>query len=152
MPYRICKIFEVENGHLLSKHPADCQFPHGHTRRIELVLEADTLDEREMVCDFKAVKEAVGEYIRSLDHAMCMNTSDSHYSMLKEAFGDRIIDFDGVDPTTEMVAKTVYDRLNAEIRAYGQQAQGRYGVRPVVHVVRVRVWETSSSWAEYSGE
>ena len=63
MPYRICKTFEVENGHMLSKHPDKCRFPHGHTRKIELVLEADALDGNDMVCDFKAVKEAVGEFL-----------------------------------------------------------------------------------------
>ena len=49
MPYRICKTIEIENGHMLSKHPDKCRFPHGHTRRVELVLEADDLDENGMV-------------------------------------------------------------------------------------------------------
>ena len=57
MPYRICKRFEVESGHMLSRHPARCKFPHGHTRTIEVVLEAGTLDANNMVCDFKAIKE-----------------------------------------------------------------------------------------------
>ena len=37
MPYRICKTLEIENGHMLSKHPDKCRFPHGHTRKVELV-------------------------------------------------------------------------------------------------------------------
>ena len=57
MPYRICKTFEIENGHMLSKHPDLCKFPHGHSRKVEIVLEADTLDHNEMVCDFKAFKD-----------------------------------------------------------------------------------------------
>ena len=36
--YRICKCIELESGHLLSKHPGNCQFPHGHTRSVELVF------------------------------------------------------------------------------------------------------------------
>ena len=40
MPYRICKTIDIENGHMLSKHPDKCQFPHGHTRKVEFVLEA----------------------------------------------------------------------------------------------------------------
>ena len=57
MSFRICKAFEIESGHMLSKHPDKCAFPHGHTRRVEFVLDADELDKNEMVCDFKIVKE-----------------------------------------------------------------------------------------------
>ncbi|RFC52406.1 MAG: 6-pyruvoyl tetrahydropterin synthase [Verrucomicrobia bacterium] len=35
MPFRICKTIEIENGHMLSKHSDKCQFPHGHTRKVE---------------------------------------------------------------------------------------------------------------------
>ena len=76
MPFRICKTIDIENGHMLSKHPDKCQFPHGHTRKVEFVLEADDLDQNEMVCDFKIVKQAVEDYLDTLDHAMCMNTDD----------------------------------------------------------------------------
>ena len=41
MPYRICKSLEIENGHMLSKHPDKCRFPHGHTRKVEFVIEAE---------------------------------------------------------------------------------------------------------------
>ena len=61
MPYRICKTIDIENGHMLSKHPDKCQFPHGHTRKVEFVLEADELDRNDMVCDFKIVKEDLSQ-------------------------------------------------------------------------------------------
>ena len=62
MPYRICKTIDIENGHMLSKHPDKCQFPHGHTRKVEFVLEAAQLDQNEMVCDFKIIKTALAPY------------------------------------------------------------------------------------------
>ena len=37
MPYRICKTIEIENGHMLSKHPDKCRFPHGHTRVVSVL-------------------------------------------------------------------------------------------------------------------
>ena len=40
MPFRIGKSFVIESGHLLSKHPGKCRFPHGHSRRVEVVLAA----------------------------------------------------------------------------------------------------------------
>ena len=44
MRYRICKSFEIESGHMLSKHPGRCRFPHGHSRRVDVVLSAEDLD------------------------------------------------------------------------------------------------------------
>lgn len=152
MPYRICKSFEVENGHMLSKHPDKCRFPHGHTRKVELVLEADALDANDMVCDFKAVKTMVGEYIDRFDHAMCMNVADPMYAEMKGRYGEQIIGFEQVDPTTEVLAKVVSDHLQNQLAAAGQSEPGKYPVQAGVRVVRVRIWETSSSWAEYGSE
>jgi 6-pyruvoyltetrahydropterin/6-carboxytetrahydropterin synthase len=153
MPYRVCKSFEIENGHMLSKHPDKCRFPHGHTRKVECVLVADTLDSREMVCDFKVLKELLGEFLDRYDHAMCMNTEDPEYAHFKAAYGERIIGFTGQDPTTELLAETVYRHLRSRLAEYVEnqhtKGPGRYPVRPAVCVERVRVWETSSSWAEY---
>ena len=67
MRYRVCKSFEVESGHMLSKHPSLCRFPHGHTRKVEFVLEADALDGNQMVCDFKVVKEIVNDFLDARD-------------------------------------------------------------------------------------
>jgi 6-pyruvoyltetrahydropterin/6-carboxytetrahydropterin synthase len=150
MPYRICKSFEVESGHMLSKHPDKCRFPHGHSRKIELVLEAAALDGNDMVCDFKAVKAVIGEYLAQFDHAMCMNVADPMFGEMKKRYGEQIIGFEQVDPTTEVLAKTVCDCLQARLADPSFLACTPYPVRTDVRVVRVRVWETSSSWAEYT--
>ncbi len=149
MPYRICKTLEIENGHMLSKHPDKCQFPHGHTRKVEFVLEADELDENEMVCDFKVVKEAIADYLDTLDHALCMNTDDRAYPDFKERFGDRVIGFDQQDPTTELMAKVIHDTLQLRLVEYSARPDAPYPLRSKVRIVKTRVWETSSSWAEY---
>lgn len=147
--YRICKSLEIENGHMLSKHPDKCRFPHGHTRKVEFVLEAETLDKNDMVCDFKIVKDAVGEWLDTFDHAMCMNTTDSAYREFKARYGERVIGFENEDPTTEVMAKTIFDHAVAALAAYAARGDARYLLAPGVRLVRVRVWETSSSWAEY---
>ena len=149
MPYRICKSIEVENGHMLAKHPDNCRFPHGHSRRVEFVLEADDLDERQMVCDFKVVKAAVGEWLDTFDHALCMNTADPAYPEFKRRYGERIIGFENQDPTTELMARTIYDHAADAIAAYRESGDTRYPLAAGVRLVRVRVWETSTSWAEY---
>lgn len=150
MPYRICKTFEIENGHMLSKHPDLCKFPHGHSRKVEVVLEADSLDQNEMVCDFKALKASLNEYLKTLDHAICVNTQDKNFKQLKAAFGDRVVAFEAVDPTTEVMAKTIHDVVKRKLAAYAADPATRYPLRPSVRVVKIRLWETSCSWAEYS--
>ena len=149
MPYRVCKTIEIENGHMLSKHPDKCRFPHGHTRRVEIVLEADDLDANGMVCDFKIVKTAIGDYLDTFDHALCMNTDDPMYSTLKAAYGDRVIGFTSTEPTTEVLAKTFFDAFEAGLSQYASRATPRYSLRSTVRIVRIRVWETTTSWAEY---
>ena len=149
MPYRICKTIDIENGHMLSKHPDKCRFPHGHTRKVEFVVEADDLDENEMVCDFKVIKESIEDYLETLDHAICMNTDDPAYADFKERYVDRVIGFASQDPTTEVMAKVIHDAFNERLTGYADSEGGRYPLRNSVRVVRVRVWETATSWAEY---
>lgn len=149
MPYRVCKTIEIENGHMLSKHPDKCRFPHGHTRRVEILLEADDLDENGMVCDFKIVKTAIGDYLDTFDHALCMNTDDPMFGTLKAAYGDRVIGFQSVEPTTEVLAKHFFEACRQRLDEYRVMKDARYSLRSEVRIIGVRVWETSSSWAEY---
>ena len=150
MPYRICKSLEVENGHMLTKHPDKCRFPHGHTRKVEFVIEADELDSHQMVCDFKIIKEAVGEWLDTFDHALCMNTADPAYAEFKGRYGDRVIGFENLDPTTEVLAKTIFDHARTALADYAAKPEARYPLRTGVRLVSIRVWETATSWAEFS--
>ena len=146
--YRICKCIELESGHLLSKHPGNCQFPHGHTRSVELVFAAETLDDHEMVMDFKAIGEMMNEFLEQFDHALCMNTADPNYEVFRGIYGDRIIPFEQMDPTSEAMAHAVFCHAQTALNKAKAGAL-RYPVRDCVKLERVRVWETSSSWAEY---
>lgn len=148
MPYRISKSFEIESGHILSKHPGKCRFPHGHSRRVEVVLAADTLDANDMVCDFKAVKLALKLFLDSWDHALAINTDDPNYAFYQEKHGARVIPFVRTDPTSEVMAKTIFDEIMRCLTAANRQ--GDFAIPAGVKVERVRVTETSSSWAEYA--
>lgn len=150
MSFRICKSFEIESGHMLSKHPDKCRFPHGHTRKVEFVLEADSLDQNEMVCDFKVVKELIYDFLESYDHAMCMNTADPEFARMKEVYGERVIGFQNIDPTTEVMAETIFRHFQKQLAAYAANPSQKYAIRPTVRLVSVKLWETSSSWAEFS--
>lgn len=158
MKYRICKSFEVESGHMLSKHPGRCRLPHGHSRRIDLVLSSETLDANDMVCDFKALKLAVTAFIESFDHALAVNSADPEAARLRESdLGARLLEFEAEDPTTEVMARRIYEHVAGVLAAAGEGPRGvyrdedghEYRLRPGVSLERVRVTETSSSWAEY---
>ena len=149
MPYRICKAIEIENGHILTHHPDKCRFPHGHTRKVEFVLEAAELDDRQMVCDFKIIKELVGDWLDTFDHALCMNTADPAYAEFKQRYGERVIGFENQDPTTELLARTIFDHTAQALAAYARLPATPSPLRECVRLLCVRVWETSSSWAEY---
>jgi 6-pyruvoyltetrahydropterin/6-carboxytetrahydropterin synthase len=116
---------------------------------VEFVIEAQELDHHEMVCDFKIIKAAVGEWLDQFDHALCMNTADPAYAIFKERYGERVIGFENQDPTTELMARTIFDHTEKALAAYALRSDTPYHLPPGVRLIRVRVWETSSSWAEY---
>lgn len=149
MPYRICKTIEIESGHMLSKHGDNCRYPHGHSRQVDLVLEADALDANDMVCDFSVLKIALKGFLDAFDHAMCMNTADPMYETFKQSYGERVIGFADSDPTTEVIARMIFDQVCEGLARYACKRVKPYPLARGVRLVRVRVWETSTSWAEY---
>ncbi|MCK9365365.1 MAG: 6-carboxytetrahydropterin synthase [Syntrophales bacterium] len=149
MTYRICKTIEIESGHMLTKHHDNCKYPHGHSRQVELILEADELDANDMVCDFSVLKIALKGFLDSFDHAMCMNTKDPLYETFKKAYGDRVIGFDDTDPTTEVIARMIFAQAREGLEKYAREKGQPYFLANGVRLVRVRVWETSTSWAEF---
>lgn len=151
--FRIAKTFEVEYGHRLSKHPEKCRFPHGHSLRIEVVARGRELDGNDMVCDYKALKMLVVDVVDRLDHAMALNSADPKLEGLM-AIGDRVILFDDTDPTTEVLARWLYEQIAerlAAANAVSSPSGTAYEIPKGLELEKVRVWETSTSWGEYIG-
>lgn len=152
MVYRVCKSFEIESGHMLSKHPGRCRFPHGHSRRIDLVIAADRLDGHDMVVDFKALRLAVEGELDRYDHALAVNSEDPALPGLGVVGSGRLVVFEGEDPTTEALARRIYAFVAGEIArgaSYADEQGNRYALSDRLTLERVRVSETSTSWAEY---
>lgn len=151
--FRIAKTFEVEYGHRLSKHPEKCRFPHGHSLRIEVVARGSQLNDQDMVCDYKALKMIVADVVERLDHAMALNSSDPELEGLA-AIGERVLLFDDCDPTTEVLARWIFEQMGERLAIGGkvQTPTGTdYEIPAGLELERVRVWETSTSWGEYVG-
>lgn len=81
---------------------------------------------------------------------MCMNTDDPAYQEFKDRYGDRVIGYKSEDPTTEILARDIFAHLRDSLDAYRAGEEKAFPLRDSVKVVSVKVWETSSSWAEYS--
>lgn len=148
MPFRICKTFEIESGHLLTKHAGACRVPHGHSRTVEVVMVADRLDAHDMVCDFKAVKAALADFLGGWDHALCLNTDDPAYEFYRRTYGARVVAFEHADPTSERMARAIHEELKRRLAGRPEGPAGG-AIGPSVRIERVRVTETRTSWAEY---
>jgi 6-pyruvoyltetrahydropterin/6-carboxytetrahydropterin synthase len=105
-----------------------------------------------MVCDFKAIKLALEDLLDRFDHALVVNAADPLLTSLQAELKERVVVFHGEDPTTEVLARRIYEHLRGEIQA-GRELVDRSGERYTLPrdlvLERVRVGETSTSWAEY---
>lgn len=152
--FRIAKQFEIEAGHRLSKHPEKCRFPHGHSYTIEVVIRSPRLDENDMVCDYKALKIVAQHELERIDHAMLLGPTDAHSNGFAP-FSERVVVMPDGDPTSEVIARDLFRRLRAAFRPgmkVTSAGGAEYRVPEGLEIERIRVWETSTTWAEYSEE
>ncbi|MFZ5803568.1 MAG: 6-pyruvoyl trahydropterin synthase family protein [Acidobacteriota bacterium] len=148
--FRVAKQFNFDAGHRLVSHPELCRHPHGHTYRLEVRLEACSLDANGMVCDYKALSRLVRSVLAPLDHAMILWREDPLREVLEKA-GERVVAL-GAEPTAEVLAQHIYfeiKRAFAEALAEPQRV-APYRWRPEIRLLSVRLWETPTTWAEYS--
>jgi len=132
--YSVTKKIEFCYGHRLLDYDGICKHPHGHNALAEIEVRTDSLDSRNMVCDFSDIKRLVKGWIdRELDHKMILRHDDPLVKPL-QALGEPIYLLDS-NPTVERLAKLVFDKA------------GELGL----DVVEVRIWETPTSFASYSG-
>lgn len=106
-----------------------------------------------MVVDFKALKIALEDFIETFDHSMALNSGDPMRNEMERIYPGSTVVFEGVDPTTEVMAKHIFDFVAKVIEKgfEGQSSSGAsYRIEPAtVRLERVRVGETPNSWAEY---
>lgn len=148
--FRVAKHFTFDAGHRLTRHPELCRHPHGHTYRLEVVLEASTLDANAMVCDYKALSLVVRQVLAPYDHAMVLWSQDPLCAVLHEA-GERVVVLDA-EPTAEVLARHLFFQLRDAFAAAVAEPQriAPYTWRPEVRLAAVRLWETPTTWAEYA--
>ncbi len=73
---RIAKDFHWEMGHRLPFHEGGCRNLHGHSYRMQVVIEG-VLDSHGMVLDYFDLKEIVQPLVDRLDHAFLCDAGDA---------------------------------------------------------------------------
>ncbi len=117
--YRVGVRAEFSAAHYHGGAAESCRRLHGHNYRVEAEVVSSSLEEG-MVADFGMIRKQLGEAIAGWDHRVL----------------NEVEDFTGVEPTTEVISRLLYQRLAPEF-------PGPAGLR------RVIVWETGDCWASY---
>ena len=132
--YSVTKRLDFCYGHRLLDYDGICKHPHGHNAVVEIEIQAETLDRRNMVTDFSDIKRVMKAWIdRELDHKMILRADDPLTRVLQD-MGEPIFVVDS-NPTVERIARLLFDV---------SREQG-------LPVTRITVWETPTSWATYTG-
>ena len=106
----IRKLFKFENAHIVR----DCTTQrcseniHGHSYKIEVLLESNYLDDGQMVYDFGLTKRSIKEMIDSFDHAITLwSKDDSEYIAAMKQYSNRWVELP-VSPSAEQFSRVIY--------------------------------------------
>ncbi len=108
-------------AHNLRNYKGKCEKLHGHNWKVQVFLKGDTLNETGMVMDFGKIREKIKKIMQKLDHNY-LNT---------------IPPFNKINPTSENIAKYIYEKMCSTINA------------KECSISRVTVWETEKTCASY---
>lgn len=108
-------------AHQLRGYKGECENLHGHNWRVQIYVLADRLNEIDIAIDFHELKSYLREALSFLDHK----------------FLNDIFPFTERNPSSENIAKWIFDFLKKKIN--------REGVR----LGAVTVWESDTASATY---
>jgi 6-pyruvoyltetrahydropterin/6-carboxytetrahydropterin synthase len=104
MNVRLSKTFTFEAAHWLPCFPEGhkCRRMHGHSFRVDVVVQGDVPEGQGYLMDFGDIKAAITPLEQQLDH-YCLN------------------DIEGLEnPTSEVLAKWLWDRLKPQLPMLAQ--------------------------------
>ena len=106
----IRKLFKFENAHIVR----DCSTQrcseniHGHSYKIEVLLESNYLDDGQMVYDFGLTKLYIKELIDSFDHAITLwSKDDNAYVSAMKKYSNRWVELP-VSPSAEQFSRVIF--------------------------------------------
>lgn len=106
----IRKLFKFENAHIVRNcSTRRCsENIHGHSYKVEVLLESNYLDDGQMVYDFGLTKLYIKELIDSFDHAITLwSKDDKKYIVDMKAHSHRWVELP-VSPSAEQFSRVIY--------------------------------------------
>jgi 6-pyruvoyltetrahydropterin/6-carboxytetrahydropterin synthase len=110
-------------AHVLKNIGGQCETLHGHNFVVEVTITGSQLNSEGVLVDFRVLKTWTDQVLSTLDHKY-MN--DIPY-------------FSNVNPSSEQIAKYIFDRIDEQIAPLD------------LAVAEVTVWESESARASYRG-
>jgi 6-pyruvoyltetrahydropterin/6-carboxytetrahydropterin synthase len=141
----IRKLYKFENAHIVRGCTTRrCSHSiHGHSYKVELILQAHALDQGQMVYDFGLLKMGVRDLIDAFDHAVAIwNDDDPAYVAACQTFSERWVMLP-VSPSAEQFSRLFFclvDRLLSQTEMVNGEAE--------VVLYSVIVHETETGYAQ----
>lgn len=131
MKSRIYKEVTFDASHRLLHYKGKCAHLHGHHWKVEVCIEGETGEGSGILIDYNVIRSIIEQY----DHQVILNAADPMVPCIEQFH--RVCTTPG-DPTSELLAAIIRDLLETECRRTGRDVQ----------VALVRVWESSTCYAE----
>jgi len=109
------------SAHQLRGYKGKCENLHGHNWKVQISVAAERLNDIDIAIDFHDLKKIANEVISPLDHA----------------YLNDIFPFTEKNPSSENIAKWIYDSIKKKINDDN------------IHVSAVTVWESDTASASY---
>jgi 6-pyruvoyltetrahydropterin/6-carboxytetrahydropterin synthase len=122
--YEISVSQSFDAAHFLREYRGRCARMHGHTWKVEAVVEGEELGPSQLLVDFNDLKGLLREVVDDFDHA-CLND---------------LPPFDRESPTSENVARIIFQRLQGKVESLGTP----------VRLLKVRVSESPETSVVYA--
>jgi 6-pyruvoyltetrahydropterin/6-carboxytetrahydropterin synthase len=123
MAYRVKVEDQFSAAHRIQEIGGKCENLHGHNWKVSVSIQADKLSQHGLVTDFRKLKTQLKKILKEMDH-----------SYLNE-----IPSFKKINPTSENIAKYIYDNLSKKIN------------NERIKVKSIEVAESENSKASYEG-
>jgi 6-pyruvoyltetrahydropterin/6-carboxytetrahydropterin synthase len=139
----VTKIFRFEMGHAIDGYDGICKYIHGHSYVLHVTVTTREAGDQPLpppgfVIDFKELKKIVNERVISkLDHSLILSERYvEKYPNIKQEPNLKIWPY---EPSAENILYFIKTEL-----------QGSFSEN--YEIVRLRIWETSDSFAEWEND
>jgi len=120
--YQITIETHFSSAHRLRGYNGECERLHGHNWKVKIFVASEVLNNLGMIMDFRDIKSQTKVLVDRLDHQ----------------YLNDIAPFTEINPTTENIAKYMFDELSKTINTNQ------------LRISMVEIWESPTCSASYS--